>query len=654
MTARIISTDPYDDFIARKGVAAPICGLTKTPALPSVLKPFQRDLVIWALHRGRAAIFANTGLGKTIMELAWADAMAKHTGHPVPIFTPLAVAQQTVEEAAKFGIEGVGYARNAAEARGWRIPVSNYERFDKFDMGEFQAGTFDESSILKSHDGKTRAALTEACQVLPYRLACTATPAPNDFVELGNHAEFLGIGSQKEMLSMFFVHDGSVRAGGEEGEGGWRLKGHAQRDFWAWVSSWGAFVRHPRDLGYDEPGYDLPPLRYHQVTVPVEYAPSDGMLFPMEARTMSERLGARRTSIPQRVQAAVSLVGTTVACGSKNITSARSRDTAPIQNIAPRSEPHAERPRKTSSICEPTTGPTKESGKLRSLSSNEMSATQSAENNMLVTPHCEHKSRRTTRNTLPPDINAANGSSENSASPKSNTQRFCGSKKADALFAVSPKPTQGDTDCTSTIATQQDSSGDCSAHHATSELENSGIIPTSSIAPSNTFWRPAEPWTIWCGLNSEQDALAAAFGDSCISIYGSLDPDEKVDRLRRWLCGERPILISKISICGFGINMQHCRRMIFVGMSDSFEGFYQAVRRCWRFGQTAPVDVYMIASELEGAVVANIRRKEAQHEAMGAALAEFTRDLTMAYLRGSNTRAKAQVFKTRMEMPAWL
>lgn len=475
MTARIISTDPYDDFIARKGVAAPICGLTKTPALPSVLKPFQRDLVIWALHRGRAAIFANTGLGKTIMELAWADAMAKHTGRPVPIFTPLAVAQQTVEEAAKFGIEGVGYARNAVEARGYRIPVSNYERFDKFDMGEFQAATFDESSILKSHDGKTRAALTEACQVLPYRLACTATPAPNDFVELGNHAEFLGIGTQKEMLSMFFVHDGSVRAGGEEGEGGWRLKGHAQRDFWAWVSSWGAFVRHPRDLGYDEPGYDLPPLRYHQVTVPVEYAPSEGMLFPMEARTMSERLGARRTSIPQRVEAAAEIVAR----------------------------------------------------------------------------------------------------------------------------------------------------------------------------------EPDQHWLIWCNLNSEADAIREAV-PGIVEVRGSDAPELKEKRLLGFAHGEVRKLVSKASIAGFGMNFQVCSRMIFVGLNDSFEQVFQAVRRCWRFGQAQSVDVYMIASELEGAVVANIRRKEAQHEAMGAALAEFTRDLTMAYLRGSNARAKAQVFKTRMEMPAWL
>lgn len=475
MSVRIITSDPYEEFIAGKTAAAPVCGLTKTPAMPAALKPFQRDLVAWALHRGRAAIFANTGLGKTLMELAWADAMARHTDCPVPIFTPLAVAQQTVDEAAKFGIDGVGYVRNAAEARSLRIPVSNYERFDKFDMRDFRAATLDESSILKAHDGRTRAALTEACQALPYRLACTATPAPNDFVELGNHAEFLGIGTQKEMLSMFFVHDGSVRAGGEEGEGGWRLKGHAQRDFWAWVSSWGAFVRHPRDLGYEEPGYDLPPLRYHQITVPVEYAPSDGVLFPMEARTMSERLGARRTSIPQRVQAAAEIVAR----------------------------------------------------------------------------------------------------------------------------------------------------------------------------------EPDRPWLIWCNLNAEADALRQLI-PGVAEVRGSDAPDLKEKRLLGFAHGEIGKLLSKPSIAGFGMNFQVCSRMIFVGLNDSFEQVFQAVRRCWRFGQGEPVDVYMIASELEGAVVANIRRKESQHEAMGAALAEFTRDLTMAYLRGGRSRVKAQAFKTRMETPAWL
>ncbi len=468
--------DDYAAFIAGKTRPAPSFGIDANVRLPNDIKPFQGDLVRWALRRGRAAIFANTGLGKTLMELSWCAAIADHTIKPSLILTPLAVAQQTVEEAVKFGIHGVGYARDGASAinAGMKIVVANYDVFEHFDLSQFGGICLDESSILKSHDGKMRAALTEGCQVVPYRLACTATPAPNDWTELGNHADFLGVGTQKEMLSMFFVHDGSIRAGGEEGEGGWRIKGHARRDFWQWVASWAAFVRHPRDLGYQDAGYDLPPLRYHQITVDIPYAPTGGNLFPMEARTMSERIGARRDSIVPRVEAAAKII---------------------------------------------------------------------AEN-------------------------------------------------------------------------------------------------------------PHGPWLIWCQLNSEADALKAAI-PGLVEVRGSDDPTVKSERLLGFCHGRIDRLCSKPSMAGFGLNMQRCSRMIFVGLNDSFEQMFQAVRRCWRFGQTMPVDVYVVASELEGAVVANIRRKEAQHEEMGASLAEFTRDLTMAEVRG-RARKAAQVFKTKMEMPSWL
>jgi hypothetical protein len=259
------------------------------------MKPFQTDIVTWALRRGQAAVFAGTGLGKTLMQLAWARAVMRATGMPVLILAPLAVAEQTPEEALKFHITSVAYATGQADILS-AIVVSNYDRIENFDLSRFGGVVLDESSIIKAHESKTRAKLIALCAHLRFKLCCTATPAPNDYVELGNHAEFLGVLTQKEMLATWFVHDGSMKAKnvknhdtGPKPE--WRLKGHAETEFWAWVSSWAVMLRHPRELGYDEPGYDLPPLHKHQITVPSD--------LPL-ARTLSERLAARRASIEDR------------------------------------------------------------------------------------------------------------------------------------------------------------------------------------------------------------------------------------------------------------------------------------------------------------------------------------------------------------------
>ena len=278
----------YTEFLTRKQVRHVPCGLDVVRGLPSALKPFQKDIVTWSLKLGRAAVFAGTGLGKTLQQLSWAHAVERHEKAPILILTPLAVAQQTVSEAAKFGIQGVSYARDQSQA-GSRIVVTNYDRIEKFDTSKFCGVVLDESSIIKAHESKTRALLMDVCAGIRYRLCCTATPAPNDYVELGNHAEFLGVLSSKEMLATWFVHDGSVRATNSTNHGSkpiadWRLKGHAERDFWRWVSTWAVMIRHPRDLGYDDAGYDLPPLHKHQITVPVEFKPDvdSGMLFAME------------------------------------------------------------------------------------------------------------------------------------------------------------------------------------------------------------------------------------------------------------------------------------------------------------------------------------------------------------------------------------
>lgn len=467
-------SDAYGDFLASKARSVMPAGLADLPAIHPSLFAFQRAIVERHLRLGRGAIFAGTGLGKTLMQLAWADAVERSAGGQILALTPLAVAHQTVAEAERFGIDGVSYARSGDEA-GSRIVVTNYDRADRFDPERFVGVILDESSILKAHDSQTRIGLTEAFASHRFKLPCTATPAPNDWTELGNHAEFLGVMSEKEMLATYFVHDGAVRAG-ESGADGWRLKRHARHDFWGWVASWATMIRHPREIGFEQDGYDLPPLVKRQVTVPVEYRPSaeTGLLFPVEAKTLSERLGAKRDSIEGRVAAAAEIV------------------------------------------------------------------------------------------------NAA----------------------------------------------------------------------------------PDRPWLVWCNLNAEADALTKAI-PGAVNVQGSDKPDDKAARLLGFCVGRPRVLVSKPSIAGWGMNYQHCRDMVFVGLNDSWEQLFQAIRRCWRFGQTQPVTVHFIASELEGAVVANLDAKERDYEVMAGAMAAEMRELIVLELAGRGRKAPARATKP-MELPAWM
>ena len=431
----------YATYLSTKAHRPIPTGLTE-PAEPTApLFDFQRDIVKWALRRGRAAIFADCGMGKTPMQLSWADQVPGK----VLILAPLAVAPQTVREGQKFGVD-VTYSRVPCDAR---ITITNYEMLDHFNPADYAGVVLDESSILKSYDGKFRTQIIESFAATPFKLACTATPAPNDHMELGNHAEFLGVLTRTEMLSTFFVHDGGDTAK-------WRLKGHAEDAFWKWMATWSVMLRNPGDLGYPNEGYDLPPLNQTQHTVGVKYAPSmeTGLLFPIQAATLQERIGARRDTVEVRVAKTVEIV----------------------------------------------------------------------------------------------DVGRA------------------------AL--------------------------------------------------------------IWCNLNSEQDALEKAFAGQCLSVRGSMTDDQQERAILSWLKGDKPVMISKPSMLGFGLNFQHCNQMVFVGLNDSFEQVYQAIRRCWRFGQTQPVDAHFIAAETEGAVVANLKRKESEAERMAAAMVRHTADLSAKAVRG--------------------
>jgi len=287
--------EDYQSFIDSKMVRVAFDGVDHGELAPDLF-PFQADLTRWALRKGRAAIFADTGLGKTHMQTEWAAQVAEHGR--VLILAPLAVADQTVSTAKARGID----AEYTREDTGGRIVVTNYEMLDRFNPSEFAGVVLDESSILKSYNGKTRNALIQAFQQTPYRLACTATPAPNDHMELGNHSEFLGAMTRQEMLSEFFVHDG------HGGTASWRLKGHARESFWRWVASWGAVVRSPVSLGYDEGDFTLPPLNMETIQIDTGWAPTQGELIEPQARTLNDQRRLRKATLNQRVDAIAKLV----------------------------------------------------------------------------------------------------------------------------------------------------------------------------------------------------------------------------------------------------------------------------------------------------------------------------------------------------------
>jgi len=453
----------YSEFVTAKLGVVRSQGID-VRSLDYPLFPHQRDLTMWALRRGRAAIFADTGLGKSRMQLAWADTVRRTTGNDVLILAPLAVAEQTAEEGRAIGVD-VNHARDGAEVRKG-ITITNYDRLHRFDVLRFGGIVLDESSIIKHHAAKTLQTLLDAFRNTPYKLACTATPAPNDWTELGNHAQFLGVRSRAEMLAEFFVHDGGDTQT-------WRLKGHARQAFWRWVATWGAMVRSPSDLGHDASAYELPPLRVHQHTVESQHNPEHG-LFVLEAQTLMERRNARRDSLIDRVRACAAMV---------------------------------------------------------------------------------------------------------------NSDR--------------------------------------------------------------------QPWVVWCDLNDEGNALTAAI-DGAVQIAGADDSDVKEQRLHDFAHGKVRVLVSKPSICGFGLNWQHCARMAFVGVTDSFESYYQAVRRCWRFGQRRPVEVHVFASSAEGAVVANLRRKEADAKAMAEAMAAETLESIRESVLGSSRETNHYNGTQKMQLPSFL
>lgn len=421
--------DEYDAFIESKTRRAKAHGFEPLPFI-APLFDWQGHVVTWAVRQGRAALFEDCGLGKTIQQLEWASQVQRHTGGAVLILTPLAVAHQTAHESERFGITAQ-VVESQAEVSGAGIWITNYEKLDKFDAAAFAGVVLDESSILKNFTGKIRKKLTDSFSETPYRLACTATPAPNDYMEFGQHCEFLGVMPSNEMLSRWFIND-------TMNFGSYRLKGHAESDFWHWVASWAACVSSPEDIGFDGSAYNLPALNLRRIEVDVDEASGsvDGELF---------------------------------------------------------------------------------------------------------------------RN---PELNATNIHKE---------------------MRISCVPR-------------------CAA--AAEMVNNSD-----------------EPWIVWCNTNYEADELKRVI-PSAVEVRGSDSAKDKERKLDEFTEGRARVIITKPGVAGYGLNWQHCNNVVFVGLSYSFEDFYQALRRSYRFGQSKEVNAYIVQGRTESSIMATVQKKIDAHKQM--------------------------------------
>lgn len=430
----------YQEFLASKRFAVQRHGKSvDRSTVHPILFEFQKSLVVWAVAKGRAAIFADTGLGKTFMQLEW----ARLIGEKTLIIAPLSVARQTVREARKIDIV-VHYVRSQDEIKDDGIYITNYEMIEHFDFDCFGSVVLDESSILKSLDGKTRRLLTDLCVNVPYRLCCTATPAPNDIAEISNHSEFLGIMDRTDMLATFFVNDGE-----------YRLKGWAQDAFFKWLASWGMSIRKPSDIGFDDTGYILPGLEISPEFVRLEGYQPDGQLFFTGLSGITGRMDVRQNSIEIRSARVAELVNST-----------------------------------------------------------------------------------------------------------------------------------------------------------------------------------DEQYIVWCGLDAEQERVQKLI-PNCVSVFGKHSPEEKAEMIEAFQDGKYRVLVTKPKIAGFGMNFQNCHNMAFLGLSDSFETYYQCIRRCYRFGQTQKVQAHIILTDLEDEIYKNVMDKEREANNMSDKLIEHVKEFEKEEIGGA-------------------
>lgn len=463
----------YHDLIARKAVAFHPKGFDGGFDLHPDLFPHQRAATEFSLQAGCSAMFLDTGLGKSFAALEWGRVVVEKTNKPVLMLAPLAVGPQHQREAERFGIDA-RYVRDGSDTDEPRIYITNYERLGNFNASKFSGVILDESSILKSFSGITTKRLIETFAKAPYRLCCTATPAPNDHTELGTHAEFLGVMRRDEMLPRWFIHDSADT-------GTWRIKGHAVADFWRWVASWSRCVSLPSDLGFPDDGYVLPPISTFQHVVTAD-------------RTIDAGEECRG----------------------------------------------------------------KFSGQQRLFRLPDTSAT------------AIHKEKRLTCD-----------------------------DRADLVAECIDRD-------------------------------------------------PEEQWLVWCDTDYEADAILARI-DGAEEVRGSMTPLQKEARLDAFSRGDLRVLITKPSIAGYGLNWQQCARMAFAGLSFSYENYYQAIRRCWRFGQSREVEVHIAMADTEAAIKRVIDRKAGDHAAMKREMQHAMRGAHQAHVRKTSYQPTQEA-----GLPAWL
>jgi Helicase conserved C-terminal domain len=617
----------YEDFLASKRVLAPAVGFDVDMAdLNPMLKPFQLDICQWALGRGKAAVFAHTGLGKGPIQLEWLHQVSKRANGNVLLLAPLAVSQQFQREAVKFHYN-VTLCKTQDDVRAG-INVTNYDRLDLFDIQSFCGVAMDESSCIKDWSSKTSHTLIEKLRSTPYKLCSTATPSPNDHSELGTHAELLDVLTRSQMLAMFFEHDGGNTSK-------WNLKGHAKKPFWKWVASWAVCLKLPSDLGHDDTGYVLPPLNFIEHIVTVDQSVStEGMLFRCPDLSATGLHKEMRLTCADRARAGVQIISEscklnpnddTLSVWDGNQSTKRTGDAKEnlTQNMTLGSRSSGNvtlgPQKKIRSTCKSTTPTTNKNG----LPSEGRTGTRLTHEN----ENCTDLTQRLGNTT------SINPTDTTKNTPKSDSTKECASMVSpDQTITESSPPNMGHVqyadlpdqgeraDSTLIIATQQGNREGFCAPTATLDSESFNTTPPSLEWPQGLS-KPLQ-WIVWCNTNYEQKPLKEMTGDSSISIDGSMSPEKKEKQILRWLDNERPVLLTKPSVAGYGLNLQQCHSIVFVGLGYSFEQFFQAVRRCWRFGQEHPVDVHIVIAETEGPVLANIRKKEAAFEELQAGMVE--------------------------------
>lgn len=650
-------TATYIDFLKSKAIEDVPTGIADGFKLPSKLFDFQNAITAWAIKRGRALIAADCGLGKTPMQLSWAREIHRITGKNILLLAPLAVAQQTVREGKKFGIE-VNYCRNEADAKPG-LTITNYECLEKhFCASHFGGVVLDESSILKSYNGKFRSYVISAFANIPFKLACTATPAPNDYMELGNHAEFLGVMSRTEMLCTFFYHDSSNTSE-------WKLKSHAENDFWRWVSSWAMMIRKPSDIGFSDKGFALPPLKIHKHILDDD-KPRDGFLFAMPAATLSEQREIKRNTIEERCKFVYKIVKEiTIKCtktnGSQN--TKKHGGSKKQQMLHIRHDAKSNGPLQTKRIKDQATA--KDTIKRTKINSEHMQSSIVQKGGVGLIPdiiliqHSEKKSRTRSKNTIE-DIQKRNLKQEleHMDSIQVITGRCLKSKKENAPFALlaSQMAVQKDRkkDSQLTIVTKRKRSGESCAANVTSDLESSKIVQSDCDQQLDTLIERDDSVLIWCELNDEQDQLEKVLKGKCISIRGADSSISKEDGHLEWTSGKKQAFITKSSIFGHGLNWQHCHTMIFVSVSHSYEKFYQAVRRCWRFGQKHPVDVHQILMSSEMLILDNQQRKAEEADAMSVAMVKHMKESMQFNIRGVTRDRMDYKPENKLTLPKWI